>query len=140
MRDRRTVTSRVRALISLAITLALGVGNLSLCAGWQPTPEARMACCVKGAGCPMHASESGGSGAARTITQAQADRCCAGSTDRAPASSGSPVFTLVSVAALPFATDSIVSTAAPALEEWRALVPHPVSPVPRHLLLTVLLV
>ena len=33
-----------------------------------------------------------------------------------------------------------VPVAVPALQEWRALVPLPASPVPRHLLLSVLLV
>jgi hypothetical protein len=34
----------------------------------------------------------------------------------------------------------VVAPMVPALQEWRAFVPLPVSPVPKHLLLSVLLV
>jgi hypothetical protein len=47
---------------------------------------------------------------------------------------------LSSDAALQLSPNPVVPIALPALQEWRALAPLPVSPVPKHLLLSVLLV
>src|SRR5262245_62287515 len=55
---RRYVVTLVRRLAAMAAVLTLCVGNLAECAGWQPTPEARMECCANGTKCPMHKSES----------------------------------------------------------------------------------
>ena len=129
-----------RRLAAVAAVLTLCVGNLAVCAGWRTTPEARMACCQDETTCPMHKSESHGSASKHHISQAQADTCCAGSerndsatTRTAPVSSA--------IVALALATVPLtVPTALPALQGWRALVPLRVSPVPKHLLLSVFLV
>ena len=41
----------VQRLAALALTLGLMAGNAAICAGWMPTPEARMACCAEGGEC-----------------------------------------------------------------------------------------
>lgn len=128
-----------RHLAALAAIWALSVGNVAVCAGWQATPEARMACCTNGTSCPMHKSESHRSGSTH-LTQAQADACCAAASNRTQSPLAAASVTLSNSAALPAVIPFVVPVAVPALEEWRALVPLPVSPVPKHLLLSVLLV
>jgi len=130
----------IRRCAALAAVLTLCVGNAAVCAGWQATPEARMACCTNGTRCPMHTSESHGSGSKRVISQAQADTCCAATSSRTQSSVASSTFVLSHATPLPVAAGLGVPVAVPALQEWRALVPLPASPVPRHLLLSVLLV
>jgi hypothetical protein len=134
------VLTLTRRLAAMAAVLTLCVGNVSVCAGWQPTPEARMACCTNGTRCPMHKSESRGSGSTHVISQAQADSCCAAASSRTQASTADLAFVLSNATALPASASVVVPVAVPALQEWRALVPLPVSPVPKHLLLSVLLV
>src|SRR5262245_22171474 len=118
----------------------LCVGNMSLCAGWQSTPEARMACCTNGTSCPMPKSVPHAPRSKRAVRQVQADNCCAAASDRAQSSVAGPAFVLSIATALTAATSLVVPVVVPALQEWRALVPLPVSPVPKHLLLSVLLV
>ena len=73
------VVSVIRRLAALTSVLTLCVGNVAVCAGWQATPEARMACCMNDTSCPMHKSESHHHGSNHHVTQTQADSCCAGS-------------------------------------------------------------
>ncbi len=54
----RGVVRLVQRLAALALTFGLMAGNAAICAGWMPTPEARMACCADGAECPMHKGDS----------------------------------------------------------------------------------
>lgn len=128
----------VRRLTALAAVLTLSVGNLAVCAGWRATPEARMACCQDESACPMHKSD--GHAPTHHVTQAHADTCCAGSeqndltTTRTALVASGIVFLAPATAAL------VVAPMVPALEKWRALVPLLVSPVPKHLLLSVFLV
>ena len=42
----RDVVRLVHRLAALVITFGLVAGNAAVCAGWMPTPEARMACCA----------------------------------------------------------------------------------------------
>ena len=129
-----------RRLVALAAVLTLCVGNVAVCAGWQATPEARMACCRDEATCPLHKSESHDSGTGHMVSQAQADNCCAGS-ERTHWTTTNSTFIPTGIVALAPATISVVTSPnVPALQGWRALVPLPVSPVPKHLLLSVLLV
>jgi hypothetical protein len=124
----------------MAAVLTLCVGNVAVCAGWQATAEARMACCTNGTTCPMHKSESRGSAATRGITQAQADSCCATASASAQSSVATPNYVLSNVTAVP-ATPRF-DAPAPVFDrqQWRILAALPPSPVPRHLLLSVLLV
>jgi len=66
------VSRLVQRLAALALAFGLVAGNAAaICAGWLPTPEARMACCADGVECPMHKGDSQRSGSARVLTQAQ---------------------------------------------------------------------
>ena len=136
------VTVPGRRFVAIAAVLTLCVGNLAVCAGWQETPEARMACCQDESTCPMHKSDKDGHRAHHELTQVQADTCCAGSERNDSATTRTAPFASVNMVALaPVTVASVVSVAAlPALEQWRALVPLRASPVPKHLLLSVFLV
>lgn len=135
-----SVVTFARRFAAVAAVLALALGNLAICAGWQATPEARMECCKNGTSCPMHKSESHRSGSKRTITQTQADSCCAAASNCTQSSVESSHFTLSNASALPVLPGLVFQVPVLALQEWRALVPLPVSPIPKHLLLSVLLV
>ena len=114
----------IRRLAAVAAMLTLGAGNLAVCAGWQAAPQARMACCKS---------------AARGVTQAQADKCCAAASERQQSSVtcssivlsiAPPAATAGGIAVVPVLTPPIA----------RAFDPLPASPVPKHLLFSVLLV
>jgi hypothetical protein len=135
------VVRLVNRLAALALTFGLMAGNGAICAGWMPTPEARMACCADGAECPMHKGNSHRSGSERGATQAQADSCCASSEGKTSNQSNPTFVTAITVAVL--GTGTIVPANVPALvlsDGWRASAPTPVAPVPRHVLLSVFLV
>jgi hypothetical protein len=129
--------SHVIAVVFLV--LATAPGNLAMCAGWKPTPEARMACCAAGAMCPMRAQSGGKAPSRHAITQAAADSCCAAAdrSDAAPSSA----YVLVGPAA-------VLTAVLPVLDfgpDWRPLSsafesPPPGRTVPRHLLLSVILI
>ena len=131
----------VRRLSAVALSLALLAGNAAICAGWMPTPEARMACCADGGGCPMHKGDSRRSGSERVLTQAQADSCCA-SSERENSNQSNPSFvTAISGAVL--GVGIVLPASVPALvlsDVWRTSAPIPVAPVPKHVLLSVFLV
>lgn len=98
-----------------------------------------MACCASGTSCPMHKSAHHASGPTR-LNQAQADACCASASDRNETSAATTTFALANSAALPALSALVVPVAAPALRQWRTVVPLPAASVPKHLLLTVFLV
>ncbi len=135
------VMGLVQRLSAVALSLALIAGNAAVCAGWAPTPEARMACCSEGGACPMHKGDSHSSGSERVVTQAQADNCCA-SSEREDSNQPNPT----SVAAITGAIlgpGIVLPASVPTLvlsDGWRTLVPIPAAPVPRHVLLSVFLV
>jgi len=139
--DPRYVLTGIRRCAAIAAMLVLAMGNLAVCAGWEATPEARMACCKEDGACPMHRSETREGVSRTTVTQAQADSCCAGGAERRHSTPTGAAFVLhctVVIAAAP--TVAVVPVRPLALQSWRALVPLPVSPVPKHLLLSILLV
>ena len=88
----------------------------------------------------MHKSPSHGTTSKRRITQLQADSCCAATSNRTQSSVAGASFALSNITTLPAIMGPVVPAPVLALQEWRALVPLPVSPVPKHLLLAVLLV
>ena len=127
-----------KRLPAIVLSLALVAGNVAVCAGWAPTPEARMACCSDGGTCPMHTSESGSN---RPITQAEADSCCASSEGEGSTQSNPTVAPALSNAALGPAV--ILPVSAPRLSlnaSWRTIVPVRSTPVPKYVLLSVFLV
>ena len=129
-----------RRLVAIAAVLTLCAGNLAVCAGWQASPEARMACCQDESTCPMHKSAGHGSAAHHRLTQAQADSCCSGSEQNESATTRPDLVSSGVVALVPATVPMVVMPTVTALEEWRALVPLRVSTVPKHLLLSVFLV
>ena len=134
------VVSFSRTSSAILVTLALVVGHGGVCAGWMPTPEARMACCSDSRPCPMHKSEPDDGAAARVITQAEADRCCAASAqeDSAPSPTNAAFLVTLAVALSPI--PALLPQFELRPEIWRASVPIPTAQVPKHLLLSVVLV
>jgi hypothetical protein len=124
----------------VALTFALVTNVVAQCAGWSASPEARMACCVEGVACPMHKPHGAGS-SGRTMSQADADACCANAEASQSSSSqpsvnpaSSPLLLLSAVA-----LDSIPPVALE-YERWRTPIPSRVSPTPRYVLLSVFLI
>jgi hypothetical protein len=136
----RTVLRFSRRLSTAVIALTLGAGSPTLCAGWMPTPEARMACCSDDGPCPMHKSPSHENRSAPVVTQAEADRCCATPEQDDSAPSTSIVAFAVSLALVPSAVPVLLPDAAARADAWRTAVRVPVTRVPKHLLLSVFLV
>ena len=97
-----------------------------------------MACCQDETTCPMH--KQSGHGSSHHVTQSQADTCCAASERNDSATTCPAVASSGVIALAPATVPLVVIPSVPALEEWRALVPLRVSPVPKHLLLSVFLV
>jgi hypothetical protein len=129
----------IRRGAALIAVLALCAGNLAVCAGWQPTPEARMACCTDGMTCPMHKPDDHEHSSRHGVSQAQADSCCAAAQRRDSAAAGATFAASGAIALVPVAAFTVpVSALRP--QQGRAPVPLPLSSTPRHLLLSVLLV
>ena len=131
----------VHRLSAVAMSLALLAGNAPVCAGWLATPEARMACCSEDAECPMHKGDSHSSDSTRALTQAQADACCA-SSEREHSNQPNPTFVVVISNAV-LGAGVVLSASVPALvlsDSWRMATPIPITPVPKHVLLSVFLV
>jgi hypothetical protein len=137
----RDVVGFVRRLAALALTFGLMAGNAAICAGWMPSPEARMACCAEGAECPMHKGGSDRSGSQRVLTQVQADSCCA-SAEGQRSNQSNPSFVTATTAAV-LGVGVVLPANVPALvlsDAWRTSAPIPIGPVPKHVLLSVFLV
>ena len=130
-----------RRISAAVLAMALTAANGAVCAGWLPTPEARMACCAEGGDCSMHKGESHGSESERVLTQAQADSCCASSEPENSNQSNPWVVTTITAAVL--GVGMVLPATVPALvlsDAWRTSAPLPVAPVPKHILLSVFLV
>lgn len=125
---------------AVLVVLALSAGNVAVCAGWMPTPEARMACCADG-GCPMHKATPHRSGVHQPRTQAEADSCCASSErDNSNQSTPTSVFSAPPIAVVPAL---VLTPSVPTLvlrAGRRIIAPVPAAPFPRHVLLSVFLV
>jgi hypothetical protein len=132
----RVVRSVLRRVASVVCVLTFTQGAAGLCVGWQTTLEARMQC--QDDACPFHRHEHG---ASRTqITEATADDCCA--------LSPAPESTQSSTAFASTITRSVLQSLPPVLlssesttrlsAAWET--PPPPTHVPKHLLLSVLLV
>ena len=131
----------VHRFAALALALGLVAGNASICAGWLPTPEARMACCADGVECSMHKGHSHRSGPERVLTQAQADSCCAAAEGQNSSQSNPSFVTAITAAVL--GVGVVLPANVPALvlsDAWRTSTPIPIAPVPKHILLSVFLV
>jgi hypothetical protein len=135
------VSRLLHRLAALALTFGLMAGNAAVCAGWLPSPEARMACCADDAECPMHKGDSHSSGSAHGPTQAQADSCCA-SSERKSSNQSNPS-SVIAITAAVLGVGIVLPANVPALvlsDAWRTSAPIPIGSVPKHLLLSVFLV
>src|SRR3954466_5918125 len=99
-----------------------------------------MACCMDGMTCPLHKSDNNEHSSKHVVTQAQADSCCAAAAPRRDSTTAGSTFAASGVIALAPVTVFTVPPIAFVSQEWRALVPLPVSSTPKHLLLSVFLV
>ncbi len=129
-----------RRLTVVALALAFSTANVALCAGWQVTAEARMACCAEGVACPMHQSDSSDMTATHVVTQADADSCCAASEGGDGTPSASAFGVTVAFAVVPIMLPAIEAVRSSRPAGWRTSLPAPTDSVPRHLLLSVFLV
>jgi hypothetical protein len=129
----------IRRLSVLLATLALTAGNSAVCAGWLPTAEARMACCSRAHPCPMHESDAHHGSSPDPIDQAHADSCCAASERHEDGAPSSPLVLLPAAPAETPTALAVIPEPATALRVSHAHAP-PAPSLPRHLLLTVLLV
>jgi len=133
----RGVRLVLRQVASVVCMVAFAQSAVALCAGRQATPEARMQCCQDGA-CPLHRHDDG---VARTqITQAAADDCCALSPSPESTPSTTAFAATITFAVLQSHPPVVMSLVpAPLLSApWET--PSPPTHVPKHLLLSVLLV
>src|SRR3954464_10180823 len=129
-----------RRIAAFVAALALCAGNVAVCAGWQATPEARMACCMDDTTCPMHKSDHHEHSSRHTVSQAQADSCCAAGAQRRDSVSAGSTFAVSGAIALVPVVAFTVPVSTFSSQGWRALVPLPVASTPKHLLLSVFLV
>jgi hypothetical protein len=88
----------------------------------------------------MHKSDSQDDGSKRIVTQAEADRCCAASERDDAAPSPSNVGFAVSLGGVPSPVPVLIPESELHADIWRASAPTPGARVPKHLLLSVLLV
>jgi hypothetical protein len=133
-----SVRSLMMRFAAVAILIVLPTTAWAQCAGWQSTAEARMECCAQEEQCPMHAGT--GASLTHTVTQQQADTCCALS-ERAPSTPSTSSQIAPATLALVSAPVAVVlPDFEPLRNAWQSFVPIAASPVPRHILLSVFLV
>jgi hypothetical protein len=124
--------------ITLAV-LATAAGQVAICSSWKPTPEARKACCTSASTCPLRGRAAASNHARHHVSQADADACCAVS-DRREVPPGA-AFALTAPIAVALAALPAFEPVPSEVRRTRAdESPPPRSAVPRHLLLSVLLV
>lgn len=127
----------LRRLAAVVCMLAFAHSAWAQCAGWQGAPDARRQCCQSGA-CPLHHHEDP---ASRTqLTQTAADDCCAQSPRHESSSPGTVFASTMTLAVLEPLPPVVLrlAPAAPLSAPWET--PSPPAHVPKHLLLSVLLV
>jgi hypothetical protein len=95
---------------------------------------------MDGTTCPMHKSDHHEHSSTHSVSQTQADSCCAAGAQRRDSVSGGWTFTGSGLMALVPVAEFTIPVRAFNSHGWRALVPLPVSSTPKHLLLSVFLV
>ncbi|MEQ1911515.1 MAG: hypothetical protein ABMA15_22050 [Vicinamibacterales bacterium] len=133
------MTLRARLVGVLAIVMMVS-GHLAECQGWMSSPEARMACCDDERECPLHKSAGHAVGSATATSQADADRCCAGSERGASVPSSVSTWSASLVAVLPVLSAVPNAAVIAPYVEWLEADPSPPPSVPRHALLSVFLI
>jgi hypothetical protein len=132
------VLSLINRSAFVLLVLALASSGWAQCAGWQSTAEARWSCCASD-DCPMHRSDGDDSTGATMVSQAQADSCCASAERGNATPSASPHVSSFPVAVLTSPIPALGSDVA-AFRTRNSRTPTDVSPVPKHLLLSVFLI
>lgn len=132
-----SVRSLMTRFVAVVVLIVLPTSAWAQCAGWQSTAEARMECCAQEEQCPMHAGKYGT--VSHTLTQQQADTCCALS-ERAPSTPSSSSQIAPITLALVSTPVAVLPDFEPLRNGWQSFVPIAASPVPRHILLSVFLV
>jgi hypothetical protein len=139
-RHASNVLSLARQVAAVTIVLAMTIGSPAVCGGWTAAADDRRACCVEETGCPMRGPSVHHSHAFPGTTQAQADACCAASESR-KSSPTTPHFTnIASPSLVPIALPFVVAAPIPVDLSTRLTPVRRPGPVPRHLLLSVLIV
>jgi hypothetical protein len=134
------VHSLGKRLSAAVLAVVIATANGMVCAGWLPTPEARMACCSQSGGCPMHRG-AGSSATEHVLTQAQANNCCA-SSERENTNQPNPSL-VAAITGTVLGVGTVIPASVPAFvlsNAWRTSAPIPVASVPKHVLLSVFLV
>ena len=128
----RDVQSVLRRAASVVCVLACALS--AQCVGWQPLPEARR----QAGACPLHHHEDGAS--LSHLTQAAGDDCCARGPRHESTPSGRAFASTITLAVLQPLPPVVLSLAPPTplAAPWETA--SPPTHVPKHLLLSVLLV
>jgi len=126
-----------RAVVAV-IVIYMASGSLELCAGWQASPAARVACCEDELTCPQHPSSD--AGAMVTPTQAAADLCCATSEQNDSPQQASAVHSATTVAPIVSVTSHTLVPTTTLLHFWPPFVPPPGRQIHTHLLFSVFLI
>jgi hypothetical protein len=127
-----------RRIVATVLVLLLGGVGSGLCAGWEATPEARMACCVDG-NCPMHSSEARAHGFF-AVSQSEADSCCAASEQDDVAKAPPAFIPIISLTVVAGPVPVVSLQTSKPIDAWRVLLPLPGTHVAKHLLLSVFLI
>lgn len=125
-----------RRLPALILVLALAADHAVVCASWMAMRNAR----PEASACPMHQSDTPVESASGSVTPSAAARCCVASAPDGQA----PLPSVVVSASRGAAVGPVPVAPLPEVRhhrsEWRLRLPVPDSHVPRHLLLSVLVV
>ena len=132
-----SVRSLMTRFVAVVVLVVLPTSAWVECAGWQSTAEARMECCAQEEQCPMHAGTA--ASVSHTLTQQQADSCCALSED-APSTPSASQIAPVTLALVSTPVAVVLPDFEPLTYGWQSFVPIAASSVPRHILLSVFLV
>ena len=133
------VLTSFRRIAVFVLAVGLVAGAWKPCAGWAPTPKARMSCCERTPMCPMH--KRAGHGPRVAASQSDADACCAAAERR---DTSQPSVSLAVLAPTPVPVLAVFQELPSASTLWidsHRPPPHPASrQLPRHLLLSVFLI
>ena len=132
--------SRTRPLAALLLLFVAFASTASVCAGWQESAEARMACCQDEANCPMHATGRRGPTLRVGVSQFDADRCCASAERGTSTPSTASFVTNAASAVLANPIPAIGPQVVVFRESASARTSIDVRPAPTHLLLSVFLI
>ena len=124
-----------RRLPALILVLALAADHAVVCASWMAMRDAR----PEASACPMHQSDAPVESSSGSVTPSASATCCAAPEpeDQAPLA---PVVVSASPGAAAGPVPVALPEANPRRSEWRLRLPIPDTHVPRHILLSVLVV